>query len=380
MTSQKSEHQNQANHFLARQAHLDRLIQEAKLNALMLNPGPSLVYLTGLHFHLSERPVVAIFTPDNPVRLVIPGLEIAKTASLPYGTRFFTYGEDPAGWPAVFQEAARTINLHGTVGVEPTRMRFLEFQLMEGAAPQANYVSAEGLLAQLRMSKDAFELDCMRKAVDIAQNALLNVIPKIRIGMTERQLAAELTQELFHGGSDVEIPFSPIVSGGPNSANPHASPSDRPLSTGDLLVIDWGAAYQGYFSDLTRTFAVGTASREFNQIADIVHQANAAGRLACGPQVTAESIDAAARSVIQAAGYGDYFTHRTGHGLGMEGHEAPYIRAGNKLILEPGMTFTIEPGIYLPDRGGVRIEDNVAIRQGGVECLSDLPRELISVG
>ena len=376
----KSEHQNQANHFLSRQARLGRLIQEAKLNALVLNPGPSLVYLTGLHFHLSERPVVAIFTPDSPLRLVTPRLEIAKTIDLPYQTRVFLYGEDPAGWPAVFQEAAQSANLHATVGVEPTRMRFLETRLLEDAAPQASYESAEDLLAQLRMSKDAFELDCMRKAVDIAQRALLSVLPKIRIGMTELQLAAELTLELFRAGSDVEIPFSPIVSGGLNSANPHASPSDRPLSTGDLLVIDWGAVYQGYFSDLTRTFAIRTVSKEFIQIADIVHRANAAGRMACRPQATAESVDSAARSVIQEAGYSEYFTHRTGHGLGMEGHEAPYIRAGNKLMLEPGMTFTVEPGIYLPDRGGVRIEDNVAITQDGVECLSDLPRDLIAVG
>jgi Xaa-Pro dipeptidase len=148
------------------------------------------------------------------------------------------------------------------------------------------------------------------------------------------------------------------------------------LQQGDMLVIDWGATYHGYISDLTRTFAIGKPDAEFQRIAAIVGEANAAGREAAGPGVTASQVDQATRRVIDAAGYGEYFFHRTGHGLGMEGHEAPYIRAGNELILQPGMTFTIEPGIYLPMRNGVRIEDNVVVTEQGIDCLSSLPRQL----
>ena len=240
--------------------------------------------------------------------------------------------------------------------------------------------SAEETLAGLRLYKDHDELVAIKKAVEIAEAALLNTLPLIKIGMSERMVASELIQQLFKAGSDAEMPFSPIVSAGPNSANPHASPSDYVLRNGDLLVIDWGASHAGYLSDLTRTFALGEPEPEYQRIAGIVLQANEAGRKAAGPGVPAEDVDRAARRVIEQAGYGEYFIHRTGHGLGRESHEEPYIRIGNRLALAPGMVFTIEPGIYIPNKNGVRIEDNVVITSVGAECLSSLPRELLTIG
>jgi Xaa-Pro dipeptidase len=177
-------------------------------------------------------------------------------------------------------------------------------------------------------------------------------------------------------GSDSEMPFSPIVATAPNSANPHAFPGDRQLAPGDILILDWGASVHGYLSDLTRTYAIEDVDPELENISSIVAQANAAAREFAAPGVTAGEVDRAARRVIESAGYGDYFIHRTGHGLGLESHEEPYISAGNSMELEPGMTFTIEPGIYLPGRGGVRIEDDVVITNEGSESLSDLPRDL----
>jgi Xaa-Pro dipeptidase len=230
------------------------------------------------------------------------------------------------------------------------------------------------------MFKDLEEISLMKKAVEIAEAAMLATLPVIKTGMTERQVCAELVQQLFQAGCDPEMPFSPIVSAGANSANPHASPSDCILNPGDLLVIDWGASYEGYFSDLTRTFAVGVPDPEFVHIAEIVLQANSAGRAAARPGVPAEEVDRAARSVIEKSGYGQYFTHRTGHGLGRESHEEPYIREGNQMELAPGMVFTIEPGIYIPRKNGVRIEDNVVITAEGAQCLSSLPRELLTIG
>jgi Xaa-Pro dipeptidase len=166
------------------------------------------------------------------------------------------------------------------------------------------------------------------------------------------------------------------VSGGPNSADPHASPTDRPLALGDLLVIDWGASVDGYFSDLTRTFGIGEVEPELAKIARVVLDANAAGRAAGRPGLTAGQVDHAAREVITRAGYGVYFTHRVGHGLGMEGHEDPYMFGENAMPLVVGMTYTVEPGIYLPGRGGVRIEDDVYVTADGSASLSDCPREL----
>jgi Xaa-Pro dipeptidase len=176
-------------------------------------------------------------------------------------------------------------------------------------------------------------------------------------------------------GSDADLPFAPIVASGPNAAQPHTWVTDRKLQAGDLVIFDWGATSQGYASDLTRTFAVGDVDPEFRTMFEAVKAANAAARAAARPGVTCAAVDAAARQVIAAAGYGDFFTHRVGHGLGLEGHETPSMHGEDQLLLKPGMTFTIEPGIYLPDRGGLRIKDDVVITAEGCESLGSYPRE-----
>jgi Xaa-Pro dipeptidase len=212
--------------------------------------------------------------------------------------------------------------------------------------------------------------------VQIAEAAMRSTIPKIKPGISELELAAELTIHSLQHGSDSQLPFTPIVASGPNSANPHAFPGDRKLVPGDVLIIDWGASFAGYYSDLTRTYAIGEPEEEIKQIAQIVQQANASARETARPGTTCHAVDQAAREIIETSGYGQYFIHRTGHGLGLESHEAPYIREGNTMSLEAGMTFTIEPGIYIRDLGGVRIEDDVVVTDEGLTSLSDLPRDL----
>ena len=363
--------------YTSRHTQLATAIQNSGLDALALNPGKSLTYLTGLHFHLSERPVLALFVPHTPPIVVLPELEALKIESLDYPVQAFPYGEDPESWGAVFHQAAQAARVDGRrVGVEPRCMRVLELRLLEVSAPQAEILSGEEILISLRMHKDDSEIASMRAAVDIAQRALQATLPNIKAGMSELQLASELTLQLLRHGSEPEIPFSPIVASGPNSANPHVTPSDRLLTQGDLLVIDWGATVDGYVSDLTRTFAIGEPDPELASIAEIVASANSAARQVAVPGVPASEVDKAARSIIEEAGYGKFFTHRTGHGLGMEGHEEPYIRGDNDQLLDQGMTFTIEPGIYLPNRGGVRVEDDFVITSDGGESLSALPREL----
>lgn len=352
------------------------------LDAFVLNPGQSLTYLTGLRFHLMERPIVAIITPDEPLSLVVPELEAAKTSDISYPMQTFYYTDDPKTWSRAFLEATKVsrIQRECRIGIEPNHMRVLELRYIESAAPQASFISSESTLSSLRVIKGPEEIEAMRTAADIAQRALRETLPKVEIGITEKQIAAELTLQLLRGGSEPEIPFSPIVSAGPNSANPHATPTKRPLQVGDLLVIDWGARYQGYVSDITRTYAVGEVDPELKRIVDIVAEANAAGREVSRPGTTASEIDKATRNVIQKAGYGEYFIHRTGHGLGLESHEQPYIYTANDLIIQAGMTFTIEPGIYLPNRNGSRVEDDILITEDGSDSLTDLPRNLQIVG
>jgi Xaa-Pro dipeptidase len=368
--------------YLYRQDQLSIALQTGDFSGLVLNPGASMRYLTGLEFHLMERPVTAIFIPRSPIIMVVPELETAKLEKLTYAVQVFTFGDDPGTWQQVFKQALRTAGwgYYEKIGIEPHRLRLLEFRLLEGASSGLQFVSAESVLSSLRMQKDEIELAAMRKAVEIAQLALHETLPLIKTGATEKEIAAELTLQLLRGGSEPEIPFSPIVSAGPNSANPHATPSHRPLQSGDCLVIDWGATYDGYISDITRTFSVAEADDEMMRVAQIVLQANKAGRDAAQPGISAGAIDNATRRVIQEAGYGNYFIHRTGHGIGLESHEQPYLFSGNEQVLTPGMTFTVEPGIYLPNRNGVRIEDNLVITEEGVECLTDLNRDLVVVG
>jgi Xaa-Pro dipeptidase len=359
---------------------LDKLyaaLDKAGLDAAAINPGPTMFYLSGIHFHLMERPIVILFAPGKAPAVVLPELELPKVALFPYEVQPFAYGEIPSTWDEAFKEAAQALGLDGKkIGVEPRAMRLLEFRHVKAGAPEADFPDAGETLGSLRLTKGADEIARMRRAVQIAQKGLEAVIPQIKIGMSEREIAAELTVQLLRNGSDPEMPFSPIVSGGPNSANPHASPSERKFQAGDLLVIDWGATYEGYISDLTRTFAIGKVEAEYEKIHEIVQDANAAGRAAGRPGVPCANVDKAARDVIEKAGYGKYFTHRTGHGIGMEGHEEPYMRGDNMQILEPGMAYTVEPGIYLTERNGVRIEDNVIVTKDGVEVLSDMPREI----
>jgi Xaa-Pro dipeptidase len=366
---------------LKRQKKLAQALIEAGLDGLVLNPGPSLTYLTGLHFHLSERPVVAFFSPTEPPALVLPELESAKVEGLGYDLQPFTYSEKPEEWAAIFKQGAQAARLRGdNVGVEDRRLRLLELRLLQTALPESHFVNAVDTMAKLRMYKDESEIASMQKAVDMAQKAMEDALPLIKIGMSEKEVAAELVLQIFRRGSGVELPFQPIVATGPNSANPHAFPTERKLTKGDLLVIDWGANVDGYFSDLTRTFGVGEVNAEQEKLHSTVQEANTAARETAKPGVTCGDVDKAAREVIEKAGYGEYFVHRTGHGLGMEGHEEPYIRAGNPMPLEPGMTFTIEPGIYVPGENGVRVEDDVVVTEEALLSLSDMERSLRIVG
>src|SRR5215213_7069089 len=289
------------------QSHLNTLnasLQTSGLDAVILNPGPTLTHLTGLHFHLMERPVVLMFARDQEPAIVLPELELQKVTSLPYKLRVFAYPENPAEWDGVFRRAVQSLNLDGKrIGVEPRQLRLLEFRYVKTGAPEADYPDASDVLSALRLRKDQAEVEAMRQAVKIAQEALEATIPSIKIGMTERELSSELVTQLLKHGSEPEMPFAPIVSSGPNAANPHASPSDRKLRAGDLLVVDWGATYDSYISDLTRTFAVGEVEDEYRKIHQIVQDANAAGRAAGKPGVPCAAVDKVARDVIQNAGY-----------------------------------------------------------------------------
>jgi Xaa-Pro dipeptidase len=334
-------------------------------------------YITGLSFHLSERPIVAIFKEDDQRAIVLPKLEAVKLARAD-GMQVFSY-TDEEGHEAAFRHACDSLELgKSRLGAEGLRMRLVEVQLLERYAPGCRLLMAEDVLTDLRMWKDRHELDLMRSAVAVTEEALRATIDQVGIGTTERDIASMLRIELLRAGGDA-MAFSPIVVAGPNAALPHATPSDRPIRAGETIVVDCGASSGGYAADITRTFVIGELDRELAHVYEVVRAANHAARTAVRPGIPAEEIDRTAREVIEDAGYGEYFIHRTGHGLGLETHEPPYIVAGNRQPLRPGMTFTVEPGVYLPGRGGVRIEDDVLVTEDGAETLTTFTRELVTL-
>jgi Xaa-Pro dipeptidase len=354
------------------------LMQQYNVEALAINAGPDLKYLTGLDFHLSERPALLLLTAAGKASFVFPEFEQDKASHSAIPVDLFPYPEDVKVWPAVVYHALADLNLIKIpLAVSPIAMRFLEMDLLRQAVPETEFISGEDIFRDIYICKDEQEIRAVRKAMEIAQIALLNTLPFIEPGKTEKAIANQLVINLLNAGCEPELPFSPIVAGGPNSANPHANPGDRPLQTGDILIIDWGARFDGYVSDLTRTFAIGSIPEPFEEICSIVLSANQAARARIKPGVVAGDVDASARDTIIDGGYGKQFLHRTGHGIGQLPHEEPYISSVSTTVLQPGMLFTIEPGIYLTGIGGVRIEDNVLVTESGVDTLSDLPRNLI---
>jgi Xaa-Pro dipeptidase len=248
--------------------------------------------------------------------------------------------------------------------------------IMQSVAPDLKITPIERELIRIRAYKRPDEVAAMREAVRVAEQALAQLLTVVQPGMTERQIAAQLKTLMDSYGAE-DVAFSTLVQTGENSANPHGVTTNRALRADEFLLIDYGCRVRGYPSDITRTFCLGRPSAEMQRIYDSVLRANEAARAAAGPGVAMGAVDKAARDVIDAVGYGQYFTHRTGHGIGLDVHEPiPQIASGVTDELEPGMAFTIEPGIYIPGLGGVRIEENVVVTDTGLDVLTSFERRL----
>ena len=363
--------------YLIRLKKLQEVMLSEKLEIVAINAGVDLKYFTGLDFHISERPAVLLIPSEGQPAFIFPEFEIEKARQSSQELALFPYPEDTNTWPAVFLQAAKYFELSKkTIGVSPESMRYLELEMLKQAAGHGRFISAMEIFKSLKIRKDKDEIFAIRKAISIAEKALMNLLPQIQPGISEKWLANQLVINLLTEGSDADLPFNPIIASGPNSANPHSVPGDRVLENGDILLIDWGARSGGYLSDLTRSFFIGSPDSEMSRIARIVLEANQTARKAAKTGIPASDLDKAARDVITKAGYGDAFTHRTGHGFGLLPHEDPYISQFNSALLENGMVFTIEPGIYLPGKGGIRIEDNILVNGDICETISDFPREV----
>ena len=357
------------------QARLDALLERSGADAVAMVPGENMVYFTGMHFHLSERPIVAIVDGDG-LSFIIPELEVVKLDANPeLETRRFLWS-DQSWYEPAFKAAARDLALaEKTLALDGQTLRFFEWLAFESAGVSAgNALDVGELFLRIRSRKAPEEIAYMQKAIDISEAALEATMAWARPGMTERQIADRLASEMLEGGAQ-GLAFNTVLSG-EKTGLPHGSVADRVWGEDEFLLIDFGARFNDYPADITRTFCYGQPSEQMRAMYDAVYGANKAAREFARPGVTCEAVDRVAREVIDAAGLGDYFIHRLGHGLGLSVHELPNIVEGNQQVLEPGMVFTIEPGVYIPGVGGVRIEDNVAVTEDGLNVLTSFRREL----
>ena len=345
----------------------------AGFDALLVTPGADLRYLTGYDALPLERLTCLVLPAIGEPCLVVPTLEepaahASPASRLGVQIKPWQETEDPAALVTQILGKVTTLALDDHMWAE----KVLAFR---AAMPQATQVLAGPVLRRLRMRKSTAEVQALRSAGAAIDRVHARMAQWLQVGRTEREVGRDIADAIIAEGH-TRVDFV-IVASGPNGASPHAEVSDRVLHAGDSVVVDiGGTTAAGYCSDETRTYSLGNPPAEVTDYYATLQHAQQAACEHARPGVTAESVDAAARDIIVAAGYGEAFLHRTGHGIGLDTHEEPYIVAGNRTVLEPGMTFSIEPGIYLPDRHGARIEDIVAITDDGCEMLNQRPRDL----
>lgn len=357
--------------FQARIKRVKELLGERGLDAMLLSVGSDLPYFTGYEAMVSERMTMLTVTPDSEPVLFIPALEAPRVEAdwlevVPWGEL-----EDPITLVANRCSGARRL----AVG-DHTRSAFLV--ALQERLPGSHWSTASEVTSQLRMIKEPAEIDALRAAASAVDRVLARIPGEVRFaGRSELDVSRDLAEMTVEEGHETAA-FS-IVASGENGASPHHEPRRRVISKGDLVVCDFGGRFDGYHSDVTRTFVAGEPAPDQVRVHGLVRAANQAGRAKVRPGVECQDVDRAARQVIDEAGYGERFIHRTGHGIGLDVHEHPYIVEGNRLALRPGMAFSVEPGIYLPGELGVRIEDIVVCGEAGGDDLNKATRDLVAV-
>jgi D-alanyl-D-alanine dipeptidase len=360
--------------------HLERIRragEEAEgrdLDAIVVSPSPDLAYLTGYDPMPLERPTLLVIRPGKEPAMLVPELERPLAAASSVGDRLelvaWRDGSDP-------YEAAASL-LAGAARVAVADALWAVHLLgLQRQLPEIAFSAASPVLGRLRAVKDLDELEALRRAGRAADETFRRILELPFQGRREEEVAHDLADLLVRNGH-ARAEFT-IVASGPNAASPHHEPGGRTILPHDAVVMDFGGELAGYYSDTTRTVVVGEPPAGFEQAYGVVQEAQAAAVESVRPGISAQEVDRTARAIVDAAGYGDRFIHRTGHGIGREVHEPPYIVEGDETVLEPGMTFSVEPGVYLEGRFGIRIEDIVTVTPDGADRLNRSTRDLQTV-
>lgn len=353
--------------FEHRLARVIENMQRASLSQLLISAPASVYYLTGKWIHPGERMLALLVRTDGTIRLFANKLfALSGAVSVP-----LTEYDDTDDCVKILADHL----LPGTVGIDKVWPSLFTIRLME-ARSDTRPVLGSHCVDDARLCKDAAEIQLMRESSCKNDETTLQVIKSLRCGMKESDVAA-MYKQISAGLGSSKPSFAPLICFGANCAEPHHDTDDTQLKTGDSVILDVGLTWQSYCSDMTRTVFMGNPSDEQKRVYDLVCAANAAGRAAVRPGIPLKDVDRAARKVIEDGGYGPQFIHRTGHGIGLEVHEFPDVSATSEVIAKPGMIFSVEPGIYLPGKFGVRVEDLVVVTENGCETLNKAPRDMV---
>jgi Xaa-Pro aminopeptidase len=363
--------------YVERLARARARMAELGVDVLLLSTGADLPYLTGYEAMPLERLTMLVVPADADAVLVIPTLEAPRVVEQPDAFELFPWDEtdDPIEIVAGLVAGVAPDATSAAVG-DHTWARFVLD--LQRALPHVEFRRATDVTGPLRVVKDAAEIEALRAAASVVDDVALVMRERPFAGRSELEVHRELVERMLEGGHE-RANFA-IVAAGANAASPHHDPSERVIERGDVVLCDFGGTMRGYCSDITRMFVVGDVDPEVRDAYDVLVAAQEAGVQAATVGTSCAAVDAAARAVIAEAGYGDFFVHRTGHGIGTEAHEDPYVVAGNHTPLVPGHAFSVEPGIYLPGRFGLRLEDIVVATDAGPERLNHAPRDLAIVG
>lgn len=358
---------------MAFEARLDRLLSECRkegIDGLIIVPGPNMRYLIDFTLEVFERPAFLVAGFGDKPALLVPHLDYERAQeAVSKLCEVASYTDETGPWKWMEE---RLSGLVGVAGVEG-RISLELFKNLEKRADRLSFVMIDEFLHGLRVSKDREEVSRHREAARILQEAMLRTLAEFRPGVKERELMFRFYKHADELGAETSYC---LIQSGPNSAKPHLEPTSKTVENGDVLVFDAALTYRGYYADITRTLCIGQPSDTLVKIYNIVLEAQQNALDKAMPDIPAEDVDKAARKRIADEGLAQYFIHRTGHGLGLEVHEEPYIKNGNRKPLKNGMIFTVEPGVYLPGRFGVRIEDNVVVTSSGIENTTYLPKTL----
>lgn len=352
--------------------------RELSVDAVALVPGPNFTRALRKAFHTNERPILVVIPAEGDPAAIVPNLELTSWELVGFEGAVFDW-YDQSGYQSAFDALARHLPLT-SLAVEGQVMRVFVQQALTRAMPDLRIVDAERQISGLRLVKTEADIAAIEAAIAISERALERVIQGVRAGQSETEVEQALIQALFAEGAD-ELAFRPIIAAGANSALPHAKARpDYQIQPGDALLFDFGARKHGFAADITRTFFVGEASDEARAVYDTVLSANKTGFEVCRPGVTAHEIDDAVTGVLEASPFADRIRTKTGHGLGRDVHEEPYIMRGNDQVIRAGMVWTNEPGLYGEGKFGVRIEDDVLVTDTGCRSLTSFPKELRIIG